>query len=298
MADDPNIYFTASFGGIDLLIATIDTEGGRDVAVQSPSRGSKHVLQDRGRRFGRTTCEIWFIDQPNKDPYLKRYDQFRALVNAGEAQIFSHPIDGSFRARASELDTHANKEELCVVCRCVFLPEDEPQTIFPVGAGASPAAGLEAVTTAATAADTELAAVGLSSDVPSDCLASVIAWSDAADDLDSQQVYVEIAARTAQLSAAMDALDLATDLNRWPSYKAMINLQFQFVRAGEAFTADDGQLFEITVARSMPLLAIAAETYGADFAPDMAPKIAKINRVRTPGRVPPGTVLKMPPRPS
>ena len=294
---DPPIYYDASFGGIDLLIVEITTEGGRDVAVQSPSRGDKHVLQDRGRAHTVSTVEILFCDQPGLPPYTFRYDQFRALVDGGDSQIFSHPLDGSYRVRASNLTTRANAEAHEIRCSCTFLAEDEPQVVSPIGAGTTPTAGVAGVTTAAASADAELASLGLSTTATSACTTAVTDWSTA-DDLDSQTVFVAVATLTQQISDAVDTLDLANDLARWQAYQAMINLSYQVQRAGEAFTSSSAQNFSITVGSAQPLLAICANVYGADLAPDMATKVQKLNRVRTPGLVAKGTVLKMPPRPA
>lgn len=294
----PNVYFDASYGGIDLLISSIDTEGGRDIAVQSPSRGDRHVLQDRGRKLRSANVSILFIDQPGLAPYLDRYDQFRALVDAGDSQIFSHPLDGSYQARASELRVSADSGTGQVSCTCTIIAENEPKTVFPLGAGVSAAAGLEAVTTASAAADTSLADAGLSSPVPSSCLAAITKWTNAADELDTQEVFLGVASLTQQISDATDALDLASDFRRWNAYQSMINLMYQVVRAGEALTAASAQLFDLTVAHALPLRAICAEVYGGALAADKAAQVARINRIRTPGRVPAGTILKMPSRSS
>lgn len=245
------LYYDASFGGIPILITRIETEGGRDIAVQSPSRGDKHTLQDRGKRHGVANVEILFCDQPGLDAYTTRYERFRALVEGTpdappEAQIFSHPLDGSYRARAADLRITADPGSSIVVS-CTIHPEDEPVFTFPVGAGVAPAAGVDAVSTAASDADAQLAAVGLSSPVPSACTDTVTSWSTT-DDLDTQAVFVGVASLTAQIADAVDAFELASDLNKWQAYQALINLHYQVSRAGDAFTATAGQLFQVTVA--------------------------------------------------
>lgn len=289
----PNIYFEASFGGIPLLLASISTEAGRDIVVQSPSRGDRHVLQDRGLRFGPTHCEVLFIDQPGLAPFLDRYEQFRDLVNAGEAEVFSHPLDGSYRARGAELGIAADSGTGEVRVTCSFYPEHEPQTVFTPGAGIAPAAGLEAVTTAAELTDTALANVGLENPIGSLCLDAVEAWTESLD-LDSQDVFLTVANLTGQISDAIAALDLATDINRWPAYQAMIGLSFQVQSAAAAVTADSARVFTLVVARDLPLRAICAEVYPIEVIEDAATKVVQINRIRNPGFVRAGTKLKMP----
>lgn len=289
----PVIYFDAAFGDQRILVSQIDTDGGRDIAVSSPSRGNKHVLMDRGEKFGPTTCEILFVDQPRLAPYTDRYDAFRALVKAGEPQIFSHPLDGSYLARAEATHTHASSETKEIRVTCTFYPESELQSVFPSGAGVSSAAGLESVSVAAGDVDDALSDLGIdTSDVPTTCLAKVQEWNDA-EDLDSQEVFLGVASLTEQISDAIDALDLATDITRWSAYKAMIALRYQVMLAGEALTSAEDRLIDITIDRPLPLLAVCAELYGGALAPDVSAKIAKINRIRTPGLIPAGTRLKM-----
>lgn len=297
MATDTSIYFAASYAGIPLLVASIDTETGRDVAVQSPSRGDKHVLQDRGRRHTSAKLEILFVDQPGFEPFRDRYDLFRDQVNSGEASIFVHPLDGSYRARVADMSVRASSEAREIAVSCTMLAEDEPETVFPLGAGTTPAAGLDAVTQAAAAADAALATLGKTTTATSSCVSAVTDWSTD-DSLDSQKVFVEVASLTQQISDAIDTLDLASDLANWAGYQAMINLSYQIARAGEVFTSSSAQNFQITIQHPMPLLAICAQVYDASSAIDRADQVARLNRIRTPGRIPAGTMLTMPPRDS
>lgn len=288
------VFFRSSFGGVPMLISHIETELGRDVAVQSPSRGDRHVLQDRGRAHRVANVEILFVPQPGLDPYDDRYRDFAELVNAGQAQIFSHPLDGRYRARASNLRVTSQDGTGEIRCSVTFLAEDEPDTVFPLGAGVSPTAGAEAVATGAANADTELAAIGMSTTVTSLASTSVTAWSQD-DSLDPQTVFAGVGTLTSKISDAVDALDAGTNLSHWLAYQALVNLSYQVIRAGEALTSTAGRLFEIAVTAPKPLLAICAEIYGASEAQDKASQVAQLNRVRTPARVPKGTTLKMPP---
>lgn len=61
-----DIYFESRFGDLPLLIASIETDDGRDIAAQSPARGSRHYLQDRGAKLGRIECGVLFVDEPGK----------------------------------------------------------------------------------------------------------------------------------------------------------------------------------------------------------------------------------------
>lgn len=286
-----NVYFPASFAGVPLLIVKIDTESGRDVAVQSPARGDKHVLQDRGVKLNRTTCEILFTDQPGQAPYLDRVNQVHALALAGAADIFSHPILGSYSARIEGFAISATADA-CVTVQCTILAENEPEVVMVAGAGTSTQAGLEAVSVSTETATQALTAVGLTSSLPTDCLDAVTAWAEG-DELDSQQVFAEVASLTGQINGAINDLELASDITRWQAYRALIGLGYQLQRAALAATADADRVFDLFVAVPRPMIAICAEVYGASLALDRADQNTRLNRVRTPGLVPGGTTLKM-----
>lgn len=292
MADE--VYFDGSFGDLALLISSISTDEGRDVAIQSPARGSRHFLQDRGGRLRKVDVTVLFVDQPKGGSYLERFDAFRNLVNLGEAQLFTHPLLGAYRARAEGLQHVADAAIKEVRASVTILAEDEPQPVVPVGAGAAPTAGLESVIVAASIATTELDAAGLPSGLPTECVAAVTSWSEQLDELDSQEVFLTIETLTGQIADAIDAYELASDITRWQSYKALIGLSYQLQRAGEAFTSDTVAPTTITVMRAQPLLAISTGLYGPEIAIDMASRIAKLNRIRTPALVPAGTRLIVP----
>lgn len=287
------MYFTASYGGIDLLFASIETKSGRDIAVMSPSRGDQHTLQDRGKRHLRTSATILLIDQPGLDPYLNRFDSLRTMALGDGAQIFSHPILGSYRARIEDFDFRAAAGDLSVEVTCTFLAEDEPQLVFPAAAGTSTAAGVEAVTIAGGSADTQLAALGLSTPITATAVAAVTAW-DAAEVLDSSTVFSAVATITGQINTAIDTLELVTDISRWQAYRAMIGLSFALKRAAEAATQDAQHTISIYVPSPTPMLALCARLYGSALAQDRADAGARLNRLRRPGRVEAGTTLKMP----
>jgi hypothetical protein len=74
----------------------------------------------------------------------------------------------------------------------------------------------------------------------------------------------------------------------------MIGLAYSIKRAGDALTSSSDRITSLLVAEATPLLAICAEVYGAGQAEEMADKIARSNRIRTPGLVPAGSKLSIP----
>lgn len=306
----PAVYFDRTFGGVRMFLASLDTERGRDVATLSPSLGGKHTHLDRGLRDQVTRAEILFLDQPGAEPYTDRYTAFVKLCEKGEPQVFSHPFDGSLRARAGELQVRGEADARMITVTCTFYREEAELTVLAVAGGTNPAAGVESVTVAAAAVSASLTELGIPSDVDVDPEAprsdgishaplasvadTVAAWRDAGDELDSQTVFLEVAALVAQLDALTDDLELLTDITRWQAYRDVALLRYEVTRAGEAFTAAARATFDVFVSVDRPVLAICAEVYGASKARARAAEVARNNRLRTPGLVPAGTTLKMP----
>lgn len=302
------LYFDARFGDQAIFVSRIETDEGRDIAVQSPARGDRHYLQDRGAKLGRIDTEILFVEQPGKASYLDRFAAFRALVAQGEPQIFTHPLPaiGSFRARAEGGRHSLNADERKVTFSCAFLPEDEPQPTTKFGAGVASVGGADAVAVAVSDVKAQLTAddlLTLQDQVPTldpsrTWLDDVVDFfSSAADtvDADSQTVLSNVATYNGYITTAIDELDLAAHIERWNAYAAFISLGSTVTLAGQALTSDAEHLISLRVeGAARPLLSICAEVYGAADAADRTLSVTKINRIRTPNRIPVGTTLKLP----
>ncbi|MGN6103736.1 MAG: hypothetical protein ACTHU0_01405 [Kofleriaceae bacterium] len=192
---------------------------------------------------------------------------------------------------------------------CTIHRDDPPQTQFAPSAGVSPLAGADAVAAVAASANAALVAAGIPGDgatredglsvqVLANSVDSIDAWTAAADRLDSQAVFLGVATLTEQIDAAVRRYDLASNLGSWPAYQQLILLRYAIVRASQSLTASSAAAFDLFVDRPRPMLSICAEIYGPDEAEAKAAEIARSNRLRTPGLVPAGTVLKMPARSS
>lgn len=286
------VWFEASFGDFPIRVTSITTDDGRDIVVQSPARGSRHFLQDRGEKLGRVNAEIVFIDEARADDFLERFDAFRALIRKGP-QIFSHPIIGSYLAVAEGGQHSADAARHMVTFSCSFLPESEPETVSKVLAGTSPIAGIQAVEVASEEADLALADAELQSDAPADALAKITEWAES-DDLDSQDVIVGVESLTSAINDSIAEMELSAAPERWPAYQAMINLAYSVRRAADALTSSSDRVIPLVVQSATPLLAICAQVYGAAHAVEMAEKVSRRNRLRTPGLVPAGVTLSMP----
>lgn len=287
-------FFKASFGGVEMLLESMDGDAGRDWAVISPHRGDLHSVQDQGRRLRRVQCSVLFTDQPGlPDHYLDRYRAFEAMASDGKPQIFTHPIHGSYLAVVESTSYGASAESASVRCSCSFLAVQEPQAVRSIAAGVAAVAGPEEVGVSATAATAELTALGETSDTPTDCLAAAEAWANG-DTADARQVLLEVASLTSQIDADVDRLELVTDYQRWAAYKAMLRLRYSVSRAAQAATASASRVVEYNVRVGVPLRVLCARLYGARVAEEMADQVARINGLRITGRIPPGTVLRVP----
>jgi prophage DNA circulation protein len=289
----PLIKFDSSFGDVPFLVTSISTERGRDVVVHSPAQGSKHTLAAQGKRLRRATCEIKFIDQPGQAPYDERYQALVKLFEGDETRIFVHPLDGSYPAQIAELDVTSDASALEIVATVVFLHEQNEKPVLDPAAGINTLAGVEAVSVAVDRATSVLDEFELESSVLPDVKSTVEAWGDATN-LDSQEVFLGVSSLTQQIDAEIVRLELLKSNETWTAYREMILLRYELVRAAQAFTSNAPTLIEIFVEQPSPVMAIAAELYGGALAQQRRDEIVKLNRIRTPARVPAGTRLKVP----
>jgi hypothetical protein len=289
----PPFMFAATYGGVPLLMASLSGEGGRDVVVQSPSRGDVHTLQDRGRRLRSVRCELRFVDEPGKAAPHVRFQQFEQLASEALPHVFSSPIHGSYLAVVTDFQFGANADARELTASCTFLPKSEPRTVFPAGAGSAPTAGVEEVGATVAATDDALAAAGLTSSVTGPCLSTVTAWTQA-ETPSARAVYLEAASLAQRIDEEMDEFELATDLDRWELYRSYITLRYQVSRAAMAVTSEAERVFDLVVREPIPARLLCAQVYGAAAAEERARQVVELNRLRTPGRIPPGTTLKMP----
>ncbi len=286
----------ARFGDQPLLVTRFSDEGvGRDWNTLSPSRGDEHSLQERGRRQRRTRCELLFTYQPGEGPdaYLDRWLAFRALAESTAPRLFTHPTDGAYLAIVFEASMTVEAQRRCVSATCTFVAAEEPQAVFPLGAGVTPNAGPEQVGVLATTADAELAAQGLSSSAPAAAVATATTWSEV-EEPDPRSIAIEAASVIAGIDNEVERLQLLADLTRWPAYRALIRLRYSVSLAAAAATSETTQALRFVVQTAEPLRAMCARLFGASEAEERARQVQKLNGLRTPGMVPAGTTLALP----
>lgn len=281
------------FGDIPLLITSHADDDGRDWAVQSPARGDQHVLQERGRRLQRTTCEIVFCDEPGTATYVDRFLAFLALARDERPRLFVHPLLGSYLAIVADFSYRVDSTERSIRVSCAFVAQEPPQAVFALGAGVTAAAGPEQVSVLATKTTTELTDAKLTSTTPASCLATVQKWAEL-EDPDARAIALEAASLAAEIDDQVEKLELLTTLERWEAYRALVNLRYSVVKAAAAVTSESAAVTELVLTAAEPLRSICARFFGARDADERARQVAKLNGLRTPGLVPVGTRLKLP----
>lgn len=289
----PPFLVQASYGGVSFWLASLQGKGGRDVVVQSPSRGDQHVLQDRGLRHRTAQCELLFVDEPGKASPVVRFREFQKLVSDDDPQIFRHPLEGSYLARVADFEYKVNGDDHEITASCTFLADGEPIVVLTPGLGSLPLAGRDEVAATVAATNDELAAQGLASDVPAGTLARVEAWTQA-ETPNTRAIYLEAESLRLEIAAETERLQLLADIERWPLYREFLLLGYQARRAAESVASETAAVVDLLVRESAPLRLLCAQLYGAADAEDKARQVQTLNALRTPGLVPAGTTLKVP----
>lgn len=280
--------FVGAFGDIRLNIVSFTHESGRDWVFQSPTRGDKHIGQDRGLRIRRTMCELVFVG-PGYEDALRAFDE---AAGSQDARLFTHPVRGSYLAVCEGWQYEADAEATEIRGQCTFVELEEPKAVSPLGAGVSPAAGPEAVAVAAEKADAALADIGLSSDAPQFAVSTVVGWVRDEEIL-PQTVQLQLASVASELDDTIELLQLAQDIESWGAYKQIVLLRRQVFQAAVSVLAETDRLVDFVVPSDAPLLTIATRLYGAQDARSRATQLAQLNSVKTPGMVRAGTRLKV-----
>ncbi|MCA9678838.1 MAG: DNA circularization N-terminal domain-containing protein [Myxococcales bacterium] len=287
------VLVECSFGNLRLWVADLETEGGRSVVVHEPARGDVYTVQDHGAQLSRTRAELVFVDIPGEDPYLDRFAAWQALLASGKSQLFSHPLLGSFRAKAGACPFVIRSDARDVRVHAEFLPDEELAGVTAPGAGVAPIAGAESVEVAAESALGYLALLELESDTPAAATAAAAGWVEA-EEPDPRAVFLELGSITRQIDDDVARLQLATDLGRWPAYRAMILLRANLRDCALGVTAATASTFGLVIRAAVPLRALCARIYGADEAEERARQVRQTNGLRSPALLPAGLTLQMP----
>ena len=274
----------AAFGELSIGIRSLRHEHGQDWAEHSPTRGSDHTIQPRGKKLARTSCEVIFLG----NSYLADHARFAEMVDGDEPRIFVHPVRGSYlsvvRDCSYEIDDNLGE----VRVQCTFLEYRPPEQIRLSGSSIV-VAGSEAVTVAQQRADAAAAAAGVTVSSPSAARDAVSRWDQA--QIDARTLELEVSAAVAQIDEEIARLHAWA---AWPVVKELVRTRQQVLYAADSIVAQTDQIRSFTVETSAPLLTIAAALFGGELARAKADEIQRLNGLRDPGLVRAGITLKVP----
>lgn len=293
--------YESSYGGLRLDVLSTHDDLSRALArYKYPHRDGADV-EDMGGEEWTTNARLIFFPRDGQDARQAFLD-FIAITKRGLTQTFVHPLFGEVRVKAGKIGAEAEFGTRDTIMVDVEFVEDRAEAgIFSAGAGAPVSSSVEEVKAISADIDDGLVDVNdglvvagkdpISTDVGTQAVTAVTAWEED-DTLTERDVRFAAATLSNEIATETDRLDLAFDVGRYPLVTAFARLHYAIRRAAEAFIQRTPRLFEITVAAPRPLIVIAAETYGADQAADRYEQLLALNDVRTPNRVPRGTVLK------
>jgi prophage DNA circulation protein len=291
--------YESSFGGVRLDVqSTTDDLSRALVRYKYPNRDGADVA-DMGAEEWVTRCRLIFWPRDGQDARAA-FLGFMEVVKRGRSQVFSHPIFGERNCKVGQLSAAAEFGTRDVIMvEAEFVEDTVDAATFPTGAGAPVASSVQEIAAISADIDSGLVDVNeredldepISTDVGKDAVTAVTGWSED-ESLTERDVRYEAASLAADIEAETDRLELATHLDRYPLVAAFARLHFAIRNAAEAFIQRSPKAFEITVPAPTPLLVIAAQTYGADQAGDRYEELLELNDIRTPNRIPAGTVLK------
>lgn len=293
--------FECSWGGLRLDVQTTQDADGRGlVPFESPGRDGAQ-LRDMGGEPRVTRCRVVFMQVSDDDDPMGRFRQFAAMKDEGLTRTFVHPLTGPFEAKVGDFAFSAEAEQRgLVVVECSFHEDSERPAVFKGGPGVQPVSGLVDVEASSSELDDGLVEVEdvtgqkLTTSVGTDALGMVQGWESAGDGLTARDVTLQLNSFNNQLEDEMDRLDLVTDIDRWPVLEAFNRLKYSVTKAAVSFITLTPRIVEWRPIAPINLFAFCQRTYGADEAEERADQIERLNDLKTPARIEPGTVLRVP----
>lgn len=282
-----------SWGGIRLWWESVETEDGRDLIRQPYSTGNTADVRDRGDVPSKPVrCSLLFDDFVGESTSAEERLQDLLLMKAkGKAQLFVHPIYGTYRAYIGAL-THRIDSHGVITADAEFIADEDVGEVFAVDPlGTSIDVAVDTVDMRSAELSAELDAAELESDMPGE--ASAI--GNAIDSAESARaVLVSVSSMSDRLWDEIDALQLAFDVATWPALKAYVMLGEAVRAAGDAALGDDaGAFMTVRIDAATSLRRLVTDIYGANEADDRYTEARELNDIRTPGSIPPGTSLRL-----
>lgn len=310
MADEwQELLFSASYDGVLFDVVSTSDEVSRVLARHEYPFRDGAVLQDMGGAPRETRCEIVFIPTSEQtDNHLERFKAFKNLLDAAHgadlAPVLVHPLTGAYRALPENIQFQGNANERDQVSLSVtFVESGLDAAAFTTTADQSVASGVVATEGAATGLADALADVDGDTVIAAELAAEPVTVGDTAltvvsawennESLTPRQVNLELNAITNEITRDALRLQVASDVRRYPTYLALQRLHAAVRFAAELAIETAPKLFEHTVERTEPLLAIMTDVYGGSGAVDRYARARELNDIPNPSRVLAGTLLSL-----
>jgi len=279
-----------SWGRIQLWLASITTTDGRDVVITPYTRGNVPDVDDRGEPPKLARCSLLFDDFIGVSATAEdRLQDLLLLKSKGKAQLFVHPIYGSYLANIVDFD-HTIVPPGIITAEASFVPAEEVGVFAVDPLGVSLDFTTDAIDASATELTAQLADVEDTSALPAQATAAGEAIESAET---ARDALVEVSRMSDALWDEIDEKKLALDTALWPAMKAYVMLG-EAVRAGaDRRLGDGGAFMTVRIDEPQSLWRLVTDIYGADQAFARREEAMSLNDIPTPGAIPSGTQLRL-----
>lgn len=272
----------ASFRGLTFATVGVEDDLERRMVAHEYPYTDGAELDDLGRAARPTRITAVF----HGPDYLTELNGLLELIDDGQSGEFVHPLLGSWTARIERAAINHVHSRRNVAEVTLDLREDGTSTELPV---------LLSVGALEAQVQVDVAAAQVEADKVAAPTEVATAISDASSFVDDLQAIVDDAtARMDQLSATVDAaIESARklgDVDSYPLVRSLRQMAYSANRLKQQAERLQPKVIEREIPAHVPLRAIANKLYGD---PSRDADLLRINRVRNPFLIQPGTPLKV-----
>lgn len=301
--------YAASFAGIPLDVLVTQDELMRHLAELEYPRKDGADIQPMGNAARRSRLQVLFYERdPDEDDdaagfasddHVTRAFTFIATALAAtEPQTFVHPLFGEYQAWVRNLEVGAQGGERNVIAVDVEMVEDSTSPSVILAPDLAPHHSTIVDVTALAqefdeaVADLELDEDAVAPGLGDDITETVTKW-DTDPDIGTRDVNGDISRLTDAIDDALNEIEYATNLDRFPIFRTLARLSGSLRRAGDQFRKLQPQIGEHIVAEGGPLPAIVVEIYKtAKQWERRRDEMQRLNDIPDPGYIPGGTRLR------
>lgn len=274
--------YDTMWGDIRLWCSSMSTENGRAQVIHRPATttsASDFEVSDRGPDPRRVVCQLLFDFMTNDStPPLDRFKAFKAQVDSGSEEVFTHPIEGSFFVHVEAFTYEIDEDSNIASASVTFIASGLISPISPARNASAALAGDDSVITHADLLADLMADNDISSTVPVDAKAAIASW-DTGDAVPTRTILQDAQALDAQITALIDGSQLDADLALWDTYQEAIQLQAAIRDAALAATSETETIFFLKVTVDVSVLALMVQVYGGAAASTKERQFRSLNDV-------------------